>query len=362
MLYYIIFTIIFAFGIYTYYDDNKAVKQNLLIISTLIPILLVSLRWNLGPDWHIYYQYFTYCLSVDKTSFEIGYVIINKIVRTVTDNYTVFLMIICSFWYGMISYTLYKYHDYPVLAFAFFFALMFGYMGINRQFIAIAISVYSIKFVIEKRPFPFLACTLCACFFHSSGIFFAPIYFFNKEFNIKVYIIAIAAVLAIVFSGIFRHLPAELFYFLGETMEKKSDTYTESGSSGISLAIIMGGILKRSFWIILSLVYFSSLKKVRHFSLFFNIYFLSFIIFAICSGTPLQIVATRGILSLNLFEVFIVPYIIFIFKDNSTRKIFFILLFAYYIMVMHNVFSYSIETLGFDCFNPYKFVLFETNI
>ncbi|HCE47565.1 MAG TPA: EpsG family protein, partial [Prevotellaceae bacterium] len=101
-------------------------------------VLHDGLRWFIATDWDVYYRFFRYCLLVkgDAVYFEPGYVLLNKIVRTVTDQYTVFLLLHAVIVYSLIGSTIYKYAAYPLLSLALLYAMMLGYLGMNRQYIA----------------------------------------------------------------------------------------------------------------------------------------------------------------------------------------------------------------------------------
>ena len=360
MIYFIVYAILFAFAYYNVYSDNRKNIDNLFIAGIIIVVLLIGLRWEIGTDWRNYYAYFVNCKDIYETSFELGYVAINKIIRTLTDQYTIFLLLHSIFVFGLIGYFMSRYSQFPILSFALMFALMFGYIGMNRQYISIAFSLFSLQYVIQRRPVPFLVCTLLATLFHLTGLIFAITYFLNRPFSRRLYLIVLGFGLLIMASGIVKLVPAELFYGLGANMEDKADAYIMKDTTDLSTATILVGIVKRSVWIVFALIYYDSFKKERDFPLFFNIYVISMFFFLALANTPLQVIISRGLLSFNIMEVFIIPYIVLVFKDNSTRKIFLLLLFIYGIFLIDKSINNYAETLNQDIFNPYRCVLFTT--
>ena len=94
MIYYIIFSIIFSFVLIEQFTKKKEIKNGFFVITITMLWLFVSLRWETGSDWIAYKRYFDSLNNID--AFELGYVIINYLVREVTENYTV-LLLICNF-------------------------------------------------------------------------------------------------------------------------------------------------------------------------------------------------------------------------------------------------------------------------
>ncbi len=361
MIYYATLIALFALGFYNVFSDNQKYVSRIFFFSLCWLVLHDGLRWFIATDWDVYYRFFRYCLLVkgDAVYFEPGYVLLNKIVRTVTDQYTVFLLLHAVIVYSLIGSTIYKYAAYPLLSLALLYAMMLGYLGMNRQYIALAISFYSIRFIFNRQPYPFIACMVLSMLFHNGALLFSIAYFLNRPFKRIVYIVSISLFLAIAVSGLIRKLPLELFYLLGSDLGDKADKYAYEGSKAIPLVAQLMGIAKRMIWVLIILIYFDAFKKVKYFSLFFNLYFVSLCIYLLFNNTLLQVIVNRGALPFNIFEILIVPMTLYVFKDNATRKIYYLAFFAYGLMTMTKGINGFIESSGVDIFNPYRCVLFE---
>ena len=361
MIYYATLTVLFALGFYNVFSDNQKQISRIFFFCLCWLVLHDGLRWFIGSDWDSYYKFFRYCLLVntDNVYFEKGYVLFNQIVRSVTDQYTVFLLLHAIVVYSLMGVTIHKYAVYPLLSLALMYAIMVGYLGMNRQYVAIAISFYSIRFVFNRQIYPFIACIIVAMLFHNGAIIFSLVYFLNRPFKRIVYIVALAFFLLVAISGVIRKLPLEIFYLLGSDISDKADKYSYEGFHTISIFSQLIGIAKRTIWIVLVLIYFDAFKKVKYFPLFFNIYFLALCFYLLFNNTALQVIVARGILPLNIFEILILPMILFVFKDNATRKLCYLGFFVYAIMMVVKGFNGYAEVLGEDIFNPYRCVLFE---
>ena len=361
MIYYITLIALYVLGFYNVYSDNKKYITRLLVLALCWLVLHDGLRWETATDWTNYYRFFVGCLqlNLDNIYFEKGYVFSNVLVRYLTDDYTVYLLLHAACVYTLIGITLKKYAAYPLLSLALFYALMLGYLGMNRQYVTLAIAFFSIRFIIERQLYPFIACMIIGMLFHNSAIIFTMAYFLTKPFKRIIYTVVLAVFFLISMSGIIRMLPLELFYIAGSDMGDKMDTYNYLGNESISMASQLMGIMKRMIWIVIVLIYYDAFKKVENFALFFNLYFIALCLYLLFNNTPLQVIVARGILSLNLFEIMIMPMILFVFKDNETRKICFAGFVVYGFMIMLKAINTYVEVNGEDIFNPYRCVLFE---
>ncbi len=361
MIYYVTLITLFALGFYNVFSDNQKYISRIFLCCLCWLVLHDGLRWFIATDWEPYYRYFRYCLLVndDTIYFEKGYVLLNKVVRSITDNYTLFLLLHAIIVYSLIGTTIRRYAAYPLLSLALMYAMMLGYLGMNRQYVAIAISLYSIRFIFNRQFYPFIACIVLAMLFHNGAILFSVAYFLDRPFKRITYIIILALFFLIAMSGLIRKLPLEVFYLLGSDLGDKADKYAYQGADAIPMVAQLLGIAKRMIWIVIILLYFDAFKKVKYFSLFFNLYFISLCIYLLFNNTILQVIVSRGILPFNIFEILIVPMTLFIFKDNATRKIYYLVFFAYGLMTMSKGINAYVEMLGEDIYNPYRCVLFE---
>ena len=50
-------------------------------------------RWETGTDWTPYLIYFRDCLSLKVNYFDIGYGILSMLIRSITNEYSIFLII-----------------------------------------------------------------------------------------------------------------------------------------------------------------------------------------------------------------------------------------------------------------------------
>ena len=185
----------------------KSQARWLLGILTGLLILFVGLRFHTGGDWYIYHQIFNQSLSGNPFNTEYGYLLLNKVFKTVFDNYYVMQFAVTMF-VGVSFYRLYKrYSEYPIVSLSIVVWILFYtiLMSQVRQSIALAIIVLATSYIFERKPFHFFTAVFLASFFHISAVVAVPLYFLYRNYG-KI----IPLTLVII---------AQFFYFFPEATE-----------------------------------------------------------------------------------------------------------------------------------------------
>jgi len=210
-VYIIFFALFFCSAMLEVGGLKKSQAKWLLGGLTVILILFVGLRFHTGGDWNVYHQIFNASLSSKNDNpfnTEYGYLLLNKLFKTVFDNYyvmqfTATLFVVISF------YRLYKRNsEYPIVSFSlcvwiFFYGIL---MSQVRQSIALAIIVYATPYIFDRKPIRFLIAIVAASFFHISAVVAIPLYFLYKNYGKIVPVILM--------------LVAQVFFFFPEIIEK----------------------------------------------------------------------------------------------------------------------------------------------
>lgn len=323
----------------------------------IVLVLQDGLRWEIGTDWNNYYKYFNYCLVFDEQGFEIGYKILNILIRSITDSYSIYLIIYAIIFYAIIFRSTKKYSIDPLLSIVVLYYLTLPYLGMNRQFFAVAICLYSVTYIIQKRPLYFILTIAIASCFHISAVLFSIAYSLKRIYSLKFYliiiIIACIANLMCIASRIESLLP-----FAGLFIRNKLDLYTSLGETNTLIGSITG-IIKRLIWVILALLVSSSIKgKDRgNFYLFFNIYLMGCCFYLLFNNSIFQIFVSRLTIYFNLFEILLIPYIFKLFKSKPNKAIALIILFCYGVLTLGKGIDSYIPIVGYDIFRPYKAII-----
>lgn len=361
MIYFLLLAVLFSFAFYEIYSGNQKQSDRLFLISIVMLVLLDGLRWETGTDWHAYERYFE---TSDRPSqefayFEIGYVVFTRIFKTISDSYTLFLFAHSIFCYSLIGSTIKKYAKFPLLTLALYYCIMLPYQGMNRQYMAMAILIFSIRYIFNRSLWRFLICLVLAFLFHRSSLIFIFAYWMVRPQKLAVYIAIYVVFVFIALSGIVNRIPPELFYFMGDKASDKADRYMYMGAIGTSIISTLMSIAKRSLWIVAVLLYYKAFINIKHFALYYNFFFFASCILLVISNSAMQAFG-RSILTYTVFESFIIPYLLYIFKENQTRIVMFCVVALYGSLVLYKgIMNYEIALGVGNPFIPYKCVLFQ---
>lgn len=130
-----------------------------------------------------------------------GYLIFQKAVGTVTNDYQIYLLIIALIFTIPLGYFIYKNSSEPCISFLIYSCLFYYFFSLTgiRQTIATALAVLiGYKFIKERKFYSFLLIILIAFTIHKSVICFFPFYFIANKRITKKYI----TIVAIISSGI----------------------------------------------------------------------------------------------------------------------------------------------------------------
>ena len=148
-------------------------------LSLIIISIIVGYRYNVGVDWDGYRIAFldSGSLTFRENSFEFGYFIINKTMNLLGFSYQqLFFLINFITWYFIyksIPNRLLFYFIFFLFCSEFFFWSMNGI----RQFTAISLLLFSIKYIIDRKLIKYLLLLAVASLFHKTVFFLFPLYF-----------------------------------------------------------------------------------------------------------------------------------------------------------------------------------------
>lgn len=359
-IYNITAVVLFLFSLLTFSLGAKTKKVHAYLICSILWIILYEgLRWEIGTDWGNYYSYFVY--GEESSHIEIGYQALMWLVHLFTDNYTIFILLITSFFYLTLASFLKKFAISPLMSLTIYYCLMVGLMGCNRQLIALFICLISLKYCFEKKLSKFLCCILIAFSFHTTSVIFTVAYFIiNRKIDTRYYVYAIVLSLFIGLSGIINKLPyINLLVFLDASSAEKLSAYANNDINGYSFL----GTIKR-FAILLPCLLRQDKIRYDKFESFLHLYIVGCVVYFVFNGSLLQIMAGRGALYFNVFEILLIPAFIkatFKGKRQQLCAWFFYFIFIIYIMNRDMNAYLTLAGEGYDIFRPYKSVIF-TNI
>ena len=359
----ILFLALFAVLEVAYPESIKKYKTVFAFMCFSFLIFHDGFRWETGCDWNPYSYYFEHLISeysIDEPVFEVGYYLFMLPIRLVTDNYTVYLIIHALIFYSALFFFIFRFSTNPFVSILLLYMVTVTQMGTNRQFLAMAICLLALYYLIKGEKIFFIALTIVASFLHTSALLCFMFLFLTSRIK-QVYLI-IVLVLAVVvsLSGIVNDVAPYMAMFIkDDTLAYKFDYYT-SNATGYSFMSSMVSLFRRMIWIIILMIFDGRLQnKPKYYYLFFNMYFFSTIMYVVFNGTVLQLFVSRGLLYFNIAEIMIIPYVLYLFAQNWGKILLMATIVGYvYISVFKGFANYG---EGNDVFLPYKGLFINTD-
>lgn len=160
-------------------SDRYKLTQSLGVLIFLFT-LFSGVRYNVGTDFSTYEVYISYIRQGIDTYMEPGFEAIVKATYALGFSGQL-TFVISSFLVSFFFLSYIKEHSYYLglssilfLCFPIFYLASFN--GV-RQFIAVAIFLYSIKYILHRNIFKYSCGVAIACLFHSSAVITIPLYF-----------------------------------------------------------------------------------------------------------------------------------------------------------------------------------------
>jgi hypothetical protein len=351
-----LYLIYIGFAILAFFELNRgsSLLRKVLVIPFLMLFALASLRWERGTDWGAYIGLFE---NVENPfyllAFEPGFYYLNYIVASVSNNYTIVLVLQSIIIYSLHYFIFRKYSRQPFISLMIWFGFYMGSIFFVRFNVAVALTLFSFIFIEERKFWKFFICVFIAFLFHRSAILFIPAYFlYNKMFTRKQ--ILLTMFLSFFLSAIF----GIALNFLGQInlgiISEKALAYAETGSdyaeepTRSAFQIMLVGSSYRILILLLIVGYFYDLyRENTTFRGLFNLYFIGMCIFVII--TPVSVSVARMAQYYEYFQFLLIPFLIMSFKYRSNRNLALLCVFLFYFMRLRSNVSFYEEL-----YVPYK--------
>lgn len=345
------------------YNLSENIINFLILIVFLLLIVQVGFRWETGTDWQPYLTHFG---SINEISdiipsiligFEPGYTLFVFLLKLICTDYTFFLFVHSLIYYSLILISFRKVSPFFFITILLFYCSTLGYLGSNRQLLAIAICFTSLPYIVNKKPIQFSLIILLAISFHLTAIIFFIFYFCN--FKIKPHILLSALLISIIIG--YTSLPIIFFSnlgnYIGGVSLSKSDFYINNSKEDlINNSLSFSGIIKRL--LLLFIFYFNAKKLSKlstYYNLIFNGFFIGILIYFIFSKS-LLIIVNRGSLYFSFLECILISCQFLVFRNFKLNFI----LFIFYLFYSLTLFWQSISS-HYDLFVPYKGLYYNSS-
>jgi hypothetical protein len=350
--------------------NSKKLSSFVGLLGCIVLIILIGGRWETGTDWAPYYNMFTYqYFDVDYEALfygvEIGYVIFNRIMAFLSDEYSLLLFMDAAIAVSAVYIFIYRSTVLPSVGLFIFYNsyVITHFIGSNRRMIAIGF--VCIAFLCLERSlafrqnwrswaFPFIAATA----FHRSSLLAFPAIFVGRQRWPTSYVFSGLMICAILGLSGFPFLALQtiavgLSDFSGITFVEKLLFYTTvDGAQAADEFDVMGqallGIVKRSLNIAILVFYLRFAVMNHYWSRLFNIYVFGCGIYFLMIGSPVfQVVS----IYYTIVEIVLFPILLSSIRYGKASLIAILAGLQFLLLV-------SALSPYFDLYVPYKSVLF----
>ena len=314
-------------------------------LAAFPPMIVAAVRYKVGTDYvATYYTGFYRILNGSTVDgFEFGYYWFNRLIQVFTDNVFVLFAITAVIFVAVSFAAIYEESYNVPLSILLFFVTRYYFVGMNivRQFIAAAILVYSIRYVLHHDLKKYIVCIILAFSMHYTSIIFLPVYFLPRlRISVKRLITIIIGELAFFSFGV-----GWFISFLQDT--KYGSLIARHDVCGIKFTIFTVAVN-----IVILLVGYCGYKERKNderYRLYLNIQVMAVLITLVFRAIPLM---ERVYWYFSFPCIITIPYLFLSVKKKSYRLLVTAIVIAVFITYMF----YDIVILGDHDALPYQWI------
>ncbi len=297
---------------------NRISRQQMLNALCLGFIFLVlfalsACRLNVGNDYakYVEFMHLIYCDAYVPT--EIGF---NSVVRLLyaISGFENFLLVFAFFAvFTVLLFLIAIYKQADSFGFSFFLFMAFGYyfqsFNTVRYYLALAIALCAIPYVLRKEWGKFIFLILLGATFHKSLLVVIPLYFL-ASLTWKKWQLALVALFCTTFFFL-QDFYLKVVVFLYPTYEDTE--YLEGGTSYVNIARCLGVL-------VLALLYYrKAVKGNRRNSFYFYCNLGALVMYVCCSFLP---IISRIGYYLTITHIFFIPALLSHVENKKMKKLF----------------------------------------
>lgn len=333
----------------TTYDPHRL--NALYFILIIVISFVVGFRFEVGTDWFMYSGHLSdiinHSLNINEQRFEPGLYFIAKFTEFIGGDYRIvlFLSAILTWYFFFKSVPKYI---LPLFIF-FIFVEEYFFWGMNgvRQFIAISIWLYSIRFITSKDFKKFTITILFASLFHTSAILLFPLYYlpydklFNKFVWLGLYISSFLFMYFIDLSVLYSSLDFFILYLVQNiNLFDSYEIYLErdqlfAGEKNIGLGVVFKGVIN------IVIIFFGErlISNFRNIKPFIIIFLLGALFSNLFFGSQLfGRLLTYFIMIRSVVLSFLIYYL---WKNRGLRLLSVFIVVLYIILFLYTIYSNS---------------------
>ncbi len=147
------FFLLLALSALDLYSSRRRMRLLCLVVGTVLIVLMIGLRWETGNDWNPYLQYYDELrdFSVQGTEFEPGYRMLVFLATRLGLSYTAFLLCSATIYMTAFGAIFARFRHPTILLLLFYCTYMLGFMGTQRQTLALGFACLGILCFFDRR-------------------------------------------------------------------------------------------------------------------------------------------------------------------------------------------------------------------
>lgn len=328
----------------------KKIKQ---VIYLLILSIIAGFRYGIGTDYFAYSRaYYNFnlfdlhTLMNNDFGMEKGYIILNKSLGMISNDSQI-IFLVCSFITMFLiiksSADYCKNYELSILLF-----IMLGYYHSSfntiRQYIAISIFLFSIRYISSKQFLKYLICILIASTFHVTSICLLLIYFVGNKNYSKTFLFLFST-LSLFINYFYEFIIIKILPLVSKyyAIKYKGSIWLQSGVGG------------RYNYILIALLYILILICLYNKEKLDKFKYGNFVVNMVIISLALLVLGTRSLLMFRLslyfsiFLIVLVPTITELFKDNKLKIV------VCFLVIIISSYCYIYTLSARDEVIPYRF-------
>lgn len=257
---------------YAFVFIKQANKPAWLRTYLVLLCIFLCFGYMTGTDWRAYediYEHINFNNLFYNYFQEPGYYIYMLPFKFFDIDFFVFFIFTKVLCFVVVTTKLIEYCDkYKYIGLMYFVPCWGFYLFIDnpmRNLIAVSISIFAFKYLLERKPIPYFTIVILAMTFHTTACVMIPAYFFlHKKLSTKK-IVMLYAVINIVFANrtLLTLIISNIFGFI-PYVEGKINSYIETSNvEGGGRTISLGFIIFFTFFVLLC-IYKNQIYKMKN--------------------------------------------------------------------------------------------------
>lgn len=355
--YLIMALIVSSFSVFLLRQLNYAVDRIdrfFFILFATIIFIIIAFRYDVGHDYLSYKITFDTIHSGNINAMLGGVEFLYLLINLIFKNFRIFLIVVATFSFFVKAIYYYKRSYNRILCLLLYFcSIGLTYdMGVIRQGIALAILLFSIKYIKEKKTIKSFVVIVIAAMFHITSLFVLPLCFLGeRKYSRKVYYgLPIATFL--ISSYWFKYASIIISQLGIDFISNKWDLYSTYQNVDIGI----GSFIRRFIILFIVVEFYLRTKREEQsneYGILVNGYFLSCI--GVILFSEISLVSSRGFAFLYFLQIPLLAEI----STNKKYKFFAWVAFVIGILLFVYSANQTLTTHNGTVYYPYKNWLFN---